>query len=189
MENKYLTVGTDYIKEELFRPIIDDGIKPKGGLWLSEYEGDNFNKWVDFIILKKYLLFYKCKGIDPFVQPCSIVTLKDKANIVSLSDEKDLSYLFNNFCHKGDLSYEKLSKYYDGVFVNVSKFFRNNDDYSNDLVKAFGVNSLVLFNLDCVDYYQSGRVLIEPFDYEDRFYDAYYNIEYNKEKKRVLKRG
>ena len=49
---QYLTVGTREIKRELFREIEDTentNIKPRGGLWLTKYENEHYNEWVDYI--------------------------------------------------------------------------------------------------------------------------------------------
>ena len=187
--NKYLTVGTNNISKDLFRSVVDDGIKPRGGLWLTVYKYNNFNEWVDYLLMQRYLLFYKSCGNNPFNQLCSVVTLKDNANIYLLNSRNDLKYLFYNYPYYDNFSYNELSKYYDGIYVNLVKFLLCGDDYSNDLVKAFGVSSLILFNLDCIDYYQSGNIMIEPFDYEDNsFFDYSYDINYDSVKKKILGR-
>ena len=90
-------------------------------------------------------------------------------------------------------SYVKLSKDYDGIYVDLRNLFRDNENYDTfKKFSSFGVNSLVLFHLDCIDYYYPGDVLIEPFDFEDGMnFDRFYEIQYKKDdmnKRKVLKR-
>ena len=61
------------------------------------------------------------------------------------------------------------------------------DEKLRTRIYKFGVNSLVLFNLDCIDYYQSGVVNIEPFDFECGMELPFYEINCEHVKKRVLK--
>ena len=51
---KYLTVGTNEIRDDLFRNIENtESIKPRGGLWLTQYDEriKDYNHWVDFILM------------------------------------------------------------------------------------------------------------------------------------------
>lgn len=194
---KYLTVGTDEIREDLFKRVEDTdskvSMKPRGGLWLTEHDENmpNFNRWVDFMLIRPSILFNKSvDGRNPFLQPCSVVTLENNCNLYVLHNEQSLDYLMKCFGSKDKISYEELSKYYDGIYVDIGGLFYSNYD-KNVLNKfsSFDVNSLILFNLKCIDYYQSGKVVIEPFDPED-FYniDRYYEIKYDNCKKKILKK-
>ena len=193
---KYLTVGTKDISEELFRPVTDTNLsksmKPTGGLWFTEYDENikNYNRWVDFMICRPHILFYKSQGSNPFVQPCSAVSLKSDSSLYVLHNDQTLDYLMKCFPLDGKFSYKELSKYYDGIYVNLGGLFLGK--YDKDILKkfsSFDVSSLILFNTDCIDYYQSGDVYIEPFDYESGVdYASGYEIRLNSEKKKVLKK-
>ena len=168
---KYLTVGTRKITKELFRPVedVNGSIKPRGGLWLTEYNElyNSYNDWVDFLINNSVVFFYKSRKYSMWEQPCSLVTLKANANIFYLQSRENLDYLINNYSLDNKFSYQEISHIYDGVFINMFKLIQEIDNYQ--LCKqlfSFDVNSLILFNLDCIDYYQKGTVNIEPFDYE-----------------------
>ena len=187
---KYLTVGTSEIKDELFRNIEDteaSNIKPRGGMWFTKYENEHYNEWVDYILEDPVALYYKSTGSSIWKQPCSLVTLKDSANILMLNNKEILDYLKANYPLADDkFSYEALSHIYDGIFVDMYKLMRNNGDMR---LYKFAVNSLILFNLDCIDYYQPGIVDIEPFDFEYGFCEApIYNIKCEDTKKRILKK-
>ena len=168
---KYLTVGTREITKELFRPIedVNGSIKPRGGLWLTEYNElyNSYNDWVDFLISNPVVFFYKSRNYSMWEQPCSLVTLKENANIFYLQSKENLEYLINNYPLDNKFSYQEISYVYDGVFIDIFKLIREIDDYQlRKQLICFDVNSLILFNLDCIDYYQKGIVIIKPFDYE-----------------------
>ncbi len=192
---KYLTVGTDEIKQDLFREVKDtdyvDSMKPNGGLWLTEYdESLKCNTWVDFMMARTNIWFYKMVGDNPFVQPCSVVSLKSNVNIYPLHNDQTLDYLMKCFPYREKFSYEELSKYYDGIYVNLHNLFLGK--YDEKILKkfsSFGVSSLVLFNLDCINYYQSGHVFLEPFDYESGVdFPEKYEIKIGDTKKKILKK-
>ena len=194
---KYLTVGTKNINFDLFRDVQDtnerNSMKPAGGLWLTEYNEDiqNYNHWVDFMVGHPYILFYKNKSGSPWRQDCSVVTLKENSNLFYLDSKEKLEYLVSRYPFQdGKFSYPELSRDYDGVYVDLGNLFHASTDY--DIFKkfsSFGVSSLILFHLGCIDFYYPGEVLIEPFDYENNMnFDRFYEIKYDKNKKKVLKR-
>ena len=194
---KYLTLGTEEIKDDLFRKVNDtdlkNSMKPTGGLWLTEYDENisNYNRWVDFVLCRPHILFYKNHQNNPFIQPCSVVSLRENSNLYVLHNDQTLDYLMKCFPLNNKFSYEELSKYYDGIYVNLGSLFmgKYNKEVLNSF-SSFGVSSLILFNLDCIDYYQSGIVNIEPFDYEGgEYFDKKYQINVSSEKKKVLRKN
>ena len=189
----YLTVGTNEIKRELFIPVKDNEkniYKPKGGLWFTKYEENyaNYNEWVDYLINNPDAFFYKNRVDNIWEQPCSLVTLRANANIFMLENKDEFTYLKREYPLDTKIfSYELLAHKYDGIYVDVLKLIRNtNDDVTLKMIRQFAVSSLVLFNIDCIDYYQSGHVLIKPFDLEYYMYESTeYKIEIEKVKKKV----
>ena len=165
---KYLTVGTRKISYELFSPVMDvcEQIKPIGGLWLTEYNEahKNYNVWVEYLINNPQVLFYMSRNYSMWENPCSLVTLKDNTNIFYLKNKEDLKYLIVNYPHNnGNFSYQQISNIYD--------------------------DSLILYNLDCIDYYQPGIVSIEPFNYEcDECEIQNYEINIENVKKKILRK-
>lgn len=187
----YLTVGTDTIYGDSFLPIQDSdltgSIKPRGGLWLTEFDMrcSNYNSWVDFMVVHPYILFYKNKGRNPFQQPCSVVFLKENAPIFRLSTREDYQFLLMNYSDDvNKFSFERLSLDFDGVYVDILNLNRELELEDFNLFSSFGVNSLILFSPECIDYYYSGVVQIEPFDYECHMHDefVFYDIKWNQDK-------
>ena len=143
---KYLTVGTDEIRSDLFRNVetteLADSMKPAGGMWFSEYNKSGSNEWVRFMMNHIYIWFYKNNNIrvngyvDPFAKPCSLVSLKNDVHLYTLHNSQSLDYLMKYFPANGKFSYEELSKYYDGIYVDLNRLF-SLKDYDNDILKKF----------------------------------------------------
>ena len=189
---KYLTVGTSEITRERFMNIEDTegaNIKPRGGLWLTKYHNEGYNEWVDFLLEDPTTFYYKSKGHSIWEQPCSLVTLNESANIYTLKDNDGLTFLKKNYpLHDDKFSYEAISRLYDGIYVDMYQLLMNVDSDTRMRLYKFGVNSLILFNLDCINYYQSGIVDIEPFDFEYEYNEGtIYQIKCDNIKKRILK--
>ncbi|MBR7042455.1 MAG: hypothetical protein IKI04_03030 [Bacilli bacterium] len=190
---KYLTVGTSEITRERFIDIEDTegaNIKPRGGLWLTEYYDEHYNEWVDYLLGDSVALYYKSRGSSIWEQPCSLVTLNESANIYTLKDNEGLDFLKKNYpLHDDKFSYKAISNLYDGIYVDMYKLIKVADDDTRMRLYKFGVNSLILFNLDCINYYQSGIVDIEPFDFEYGDSEGTtYQIKCEDVKKRILKK-
>lgn len=204
---KYFNFGIDEIREDKFNPIdntqkIDD-IKPIGGLWVTKHDEEqtDFNKWIDFVLYEnKHLFFYKYNKANKLVnwnQPCSLITLKEKTNLFEVTDIDKYNYLLKKYPYDNNrFSYKDLSKNYDGLYIEPNRINRRKLDYDTiNRIRKFGIDSLVLFNLNCIDYYQKGTVSIEPFEYECDFDSPYcdldepcYKINISNEKKKILKR-
>ena len=127
--------------------------------------------------------FYKNRGTSIWEQPCSVVTLTENARIFKLDGQESLTHLNEKYAW----SYDLLSKDYDGMFVHVLGLIGDVSDAKlREQILRFGVDSLILFNLSCIDYYQSGIVAIEPFDYEYGDLEmTSYEIKYDNTKRRV----
>lgn len=189
----YLTVGTDIITKEQFIPIKngDEGIyKPTGGLWLTEYDinYDNYNTWVEYLIDNPSVLLFKSR-LNPWSQPCSVVKLKDDANIFNLKTQNDFEYLMDKYpTNNSCFSYETMCYDYDGINVNLFSLITNNNKKEIfNLIRQYCVNTLLLYNLDCIEYYHPAKLSIKPFniDYPTNE-EAIYKIAYDKIKKRVM---
>lgn len=169
---KYLTVGTDEIRRNLFVPVSDvnahSEVKPSGGLWLTDFDTNipNYNNWVNHLLYSKMsVFFYKNRNSNPFKQPCCVVTLKEDANIFQLKSREGYQFLLDKFPNgKGGFSYERISEKYDGIYVDLTHFLYSMDIDEARKFYSFDVNTLILFNCDCIDHYYSGVVDIVPFD-------------------------
>ncbi len=184
MNNIFFTVGTNEISNDAFQSIQDSesilSIKPKGGLWLTTFQKEipNYNIWADFLRTHPYLLFYKkTKGqisknnstyISPFQKESSVVTLKKDASVFVLDNEEKLTYLKEHYPNfNGQFSFVKLSKDYDGIYIALNSLYRVLNYHDTQLFKPFGVDSLLLFRTNPIEYYQKASLEFEPFDYED----------------------
>ena len=85
---QYLTVGRSELKG--VRPVEDrsepSSLKPLGGLWLTKYEDERYNSWVDYLLSDIRVLYFKNISGSIWEQPCSLVTLKETANILYLNN-------------------------------------------------------------------------------------------------------
>ena len=186
MLNEFLHVGTNTISKKGQIDIHDKKnpltLKPSGGLWFSDYCSDLYNSWVDFLLERPYLLRFKGGSkSDIYVQPCSIVTLRKDANIFLLNNVDQFSYLLKNYSYDDNkFSYEKLSMDYEGIYVDFWFFLRHGFSKFYD----FCLNSLILFDLDAIDYYYSGNVMIDRV--EPITWDTPYQIKRDDVKKKVL---
>lgn len=195
---EYLTVGTNNIKRDLFVPISDkngSSIKPKGGLWLTRHDSrySGYNEWVDYLMDNPSVLFYKSMGYkntdyNIWNQPCSLVKLTDDSKIFTLEDTGGYEFLMSKYPQGNSyFSYEAMSQDYDGIFVDVMKLL-SNDKYMEQkkLVRELAVKTLLLYNLDCIDYYYPGNVSIKPFDLDYSDYEELeYKINIEKTRKKV----
>ena len=199
---RYLTVGTNNISKDLFLPIEDiksekknstgNIIKPSGGLWMTKFHEvyPHYNEWVDYILVHTHLLFYKNNDRNPFVQPCSVVKLNDGAKIFVLDSREKLNYLKAKYPHPiSFFSYEKLSKDYDGIFVKYDEFYtfdKMKCELENPFI-SYGVNTLILFNANVIEYYQPAtlNIIDTMFNYDGSLSDARYEIHVSPERKVV----
>ena len=178
---KYLSVGKSTLNSNLFMNIKNNGIKPLGGLWATKQDTQkrNSNAWIEHIFENPTILLFKYNNnLDSI-----LLTLEDNANIFILKTQKDLEFLKINFPSENDLiDYESISKCYDGLFINIHQL-------DVTAMMKFSVNSLILFNLDCINYYQKCKISIESNDFEE-YYGEYreftdYIISVDEEKQQV----
>ena len=172
-EQGFLSIGKDVIDREKFMPIENTGkIKPCGGLWATKHEESRvcFNEWLDYLTTKKHILFYKYKD---YTIPAVYFTLKEDAKILIIDSKNVIDYI-KITCpgFDGEIDYSLLSSEFDGIFVDVGMLSK--DKSLSEYVEQFSVNTLVLFNLDCIKEYQQAMVYI---DIDDRY--NYELIEYN----------
>ena len=192
---KYLTIGKDNLSYNKFNEIKDIDIdknmaKPSGGLWLTKHnELINYSIWMDYILEHKKILFHKYKEYmnkdSSWEIPCSLVTLSKDSSVFILDDYDKYCYLLRKYpLNNKSFSYKDMVASYDGIYVDLNW---------NQLSKAidlsrYGVDSLLLYNLKCIDNYRVGKILVESFDAEDyNMYDnVLYDIRINNEKRKVL---
>lgn len=174
----FLNVGTNQIIPELFSPIQNNNVKPIGGLWATRHNIENiyFNEWIDYLSINAYILLYKRQYKNPFNIPATFITLKNNAKIFIVANEIELEFLLKDYDDGNAwIDFEALSKDYDGIFISIRQL--HNSKFYQQL-KKFAVDTLILFNVNCIQYYQKAEIEIAPFDiYHPYFID--YEIKIN----------
>ena len=169
---EYITVGTDTILREYMCDIIDTEriVKPSGGIWCTDYDvlrPQNCD-WINHLLDHPSDLIMKSIGKNPFSQIAAILCIKDNARVFSLAGNDDYDKFLKFYSRDGHMSYEALSRDYDGVYVDLCSngvFGKTFDERSKNY-RLFSVNTFLLFNIDAIETYKKARIDIEPFDYE-----------------------
>ena len=186
---KYLSIGTDKLFADLHQPIKNGNIKPTGGLWATQYDANNpnYNIWLKYLSTNTHILFYKRPNTNPFLLPGAFITLKDDANIYNLTNIYKLEFLKKNYPDGNDwIDFEKLSADFDGIYIDIPAIYPEAQFDDKKRIGCFSVNTLIIFDLKCIDYYQSAQIDIDPFDYEFERHFETYRISVANEKKLVV---
>ena len=165
---KYIMVGAPIISKELFRnvlrPLDNYNFIPNGGFWASDYLNDyEISDW------HKYLQYATELAQFKDITESTIFTLKDNAKILQIETYEDiikLSEKYPSYHHilgyskdidetSISFDFEMLSKYYDGIYVNYKNISRENKTI---IFRNWVVNTLLLFNLDCIKEYQRAPI-------------------------------
>lgn len=180
---QYLSLGRSFIFTDKIRPIKNNGNKPNGGIWATVHnpEYKNFNLWIEYMSINPHILFYKHNS---FNIPAVFITLSENCNILKI---EDLDTLYKTIDNNDWIDFEELAKKYDGVYISLNKIISECQDM--EIVKklmSYGVSSLIIFNTNCISYYQKANVSIKPFDYEYEPSFSDYTIEIDEEKNLVM---
>lgn len=178
MKKQYVTIGTKTISSNVFRnilrPLNNYSFKPTGGLWASTFNKYMISDWYEYMMYEgSYLQAIKN------VKEAAIFSLKDNAKILTIDSCEqinELSKKYPSYHHILGLyeqvnennkifDYEELSKEYDGIYVN---YYKINFSGKIQAFKDWSVNTLLLFNINCIDNYQSINIAPHnPYDSED----------------------
>lgn len=178
MKKQYVTIGTKTISSNVFRnilrPLNNYSFKPTGGLWASTFNKYMISDWYEYMMYEgSYLQSIKN------IKEAAIFSLKDNAKILTIDSCEqinELSKKYPSYHHILGLyeqvnennkifDYEELSKEYDGIYVN---YYKINFSGKIQTFKDWSVNTLLLFNINCIDNYQSINIAPHnPYDSED----------------------
>lgn len=178
MKKQYVTVGTKTISSNIFRrilrPLNNFAFKPNGGLWATEFNRYIISDWYEYIITKdSYLQILKSFKV------AAVFTLKDNAKILTIDSCNQINELakkYPSYHHMLGLcepltkqnaifDFEELSKEYDGVYVD---YYKINFSGEIETFKTWSINTLLLFNINCIESYQSIDIIPQnPYDSED----------------------
>ncbi len=161
---EYVNVGTDCLKREYMNPVLDTDIriKPAGGLWCTPHFSSESLPWMNYMLYKPRVFYQKAPKDHPFQQNGVIVDVDANARIFQLHDNSE----FDFFKYKYDLSYEKLSRDYDAIFIDIASIFGKTMEEKEYYFKLFSVSSLLLFNLNIIKSYKKVDIDVDPFDFE-----------------------
>lgn len=177
---EYVTIGTKNIAEDIFRKILRpldiNFYKPNGGLWSSEFISRIYciSEWHDYLLYEdQETASYKN------INAGAIFTLKNNAKILNIDSEEKIIELSQKYpswhyilTHYDNpelniIDFEALSKDYDGVEVSINKLGYNKPGLT---FNSWSVNTLLLFNLNCIEKYQSIDIEVSLFNYDKRPY-------------------
>lgn len=164
MSKEYIMIGTSNINKDIYRgvlrPLDNYSFKPTGGFWACEKISDigSISPWLDYLI--DGIEIAREKDIHSGV----IFTLKNDARILTIGSYDDVVNLsqqypsnhhilgyYGNYDFKNTtFDYEQLSRFYDGVYIDYNSLISSN---KTRIFDRFSVNSLLLFNLDCIYNY------------------------------------
>lgn len=177
---EYVTIGAKNIAEDIFRKILRpldiNFYKPNGGLWSSEFISRIYciSEWHDYLLYEdQETASYKN------INAGAIFTLKNNAKILNIDSEEKIIELSQKYpswhyilTHYDNpelniIDFETLSKDYDGVEVSINKLGYNKPGLT---FNSWSVNTLLLFNLNCIEKYQSIDIEVSLFNYDKRPY-------------------
>lgn len=131
MNNQWLALGIEQIDTTKFMDVQNQMfIKPEGGLWSSPYypDAENKSEWQRF-----------AKGWT---------TVQD---LIDLMDKYKLEDAITQTL--AIIDYEVMSKDYDGIYM--TREGEADTRFSNPSLYGWDVESLLLFNLDCIESSES----------------------------------
>lgn len=168
----YLSVGTDYLDKNKFQEIENSfGFKPNYGIWATKQHLDamSYNPWVDYLLNKDNRTFFlKYGNFEDYRIPAVLFSLKPTANIFYIRSKDDLNHLSAFYPSKHAsffIDFEKLAQDFDGIYFNIKQLsseISENMVLKETVLKPISVNTLLLFNIDCIDFYQKAAVVISP---------------------------
>lgn len=179
-EKIYITIGTPTISKDIFRnilrPLNNYNFKPTGGLWASEYNLPyaRICPWFDYLLDAKSLVLYISEHRD--LSTASMFTLKEDANILVINDISQILTLaakypsyhhllnyYNEINEEATIfDMEEIAKIYDGIYVDYQKLIISG---KTKVFDSFSINTLLLFNLDCIKEYQPVHINVNFYDY------------------------
>lgn len=167
MQDEFVTIGTPIISNNVFRKILrpmnNFSFKPSGGLWASRSSNFGVCSWLDYLAeTESRPHIYYTRNLTTGAS----FTLKKSANILMLDTYDDfikITMKYPSIHHKLNyykeidakhisLDYEELSKIYDGIYVN---YYELKLSGKTDVFNDWSCNTLLLFNLDCIEEYRT----------------------------------
>ena len=178
-ETKYITIGTPIISNDIFRnilrPLDNFSLKPTGGLWASKFNlpYGKICPWFDYLLDARGI----ARSISEYrdLTKATIFTLKENANILTINTSnqilelskkypsyyQSLNYIYEITERNTIFDYEALSKVYDGIYINYEEIYR---EIKSEVFDSWSIDTLLLFNLNCIKEYQSVKINVNFHD-------------------------
>ena len=178
-ETKYITIGTPIISNDIFRnilrPLDNFSLKPTGGLWASKFNlpYGKICPWFDYLLDARGI----ARSISEYrdLTKATIFTLKEDANILTINTSnqilelskkypsyyQSLNYIYEITERNTIFDYEALSKVYDGIYINYEEIYR---EIKSEVFDSWSIDTLLLFNLNCIKEYQSVKINVNFHD-------------------------
>lgn len=178
-ETKYITIGTPIISNDIFRnilrPLDNFSLKPTGGLWASKFNlpYGKICPWFDYLLDARGI----ARSISEYrdLTKATIFTLKENANILTINTSnqilelskkypsyyQSLNYIYEITERNTIFDYEVLSKAYDGIYINYENIYR---EIKSEVFDSWSIDTLLLFNLNCIKEYQSVKINVNFHD-------------------------
>lgn len=172
---KYIMVGAPIITREIFRnilrPLNNHTFKPSGGFWSSPYINHfyNISDWYTYLMDARSIARYKD------LNQSTIFTLKENAKIITIDTKEKVLELAIKYPSQHQLlgfydditsentifDFEKISQDFDGIYVNFNTISNDTFDPQKETIvfNGWNVNTLLLFNLDCIKEYQTVPII------------------------------
>ncbi len=169
-KNKYISIGKSILSKDLFKPIINPldnySFKPDGGLWSSKYIDDPkecLSEWYKYLFYddnknKTFFRDWKNACLFTLKENAKILKIDNFQNFLSLTNKypylnKYLNNINPNVERYKTVDFQKLADVYDGVFVDIWSL-----NFYSDVFSKWFVPTLLLFNLDCINNYDSAII-------------------------------
>lgn len=179
VEKEYITIGNPIITKDVFRnilrPLDNYDYKPTGGLWASEITSlaGGICPWYNYLLEARGIA--NCMSQYKDLTKAAIFTLKETANILIIDSYKQIleladkypsyHHILNNYNKTTSsntiFDFEEISKIYDGIYINYDKLIL---EHKTTIFDSWSINTLLLFNLDCIKKYKTAKIII---DFED----------------------
>ena len=179
---KYLSIGTNNLDKMYFEPIKNFGtFKPICGLWATKQDINNlnYNEWLEYLINKNRATFSIKYSRYNYNIPAVLFSLKKDSKIYYVKTINDLQVLMQRFPILNEfrmrpykklqssncIDYEKLSIFFDGIYFDITSLEKqcNRNETLKQIIDNLSVNTLILFNLNCILYYQPVSINVTPF--------------------------
>ena len=157
---KFLTVGINNIKQQLFEPIknTEYSNKPSGGLWSSPYneDGEYKSDWLRFCIESDFNTHKINHGV--------LFTLHKDSRICIINSMEDLEKIYELYKGNGiegysfyqkTLDFEKLASDYDAIYLTDEGQWKTRfprDSMLGKSINLYGwdVETLLVLNFYCI---------------------------------------